>query len=943
MKLTICSAALCRTPIFPFRVSIHEVWNELKTYIQESSPAFYDIIKDYESQQIHLLDQKARFTLWKYFNRARFRATPYGKFAAFSYVPVNRAEAPEGIKLIREPLIHRFADWSEKESINMSVKWLAKNANYIRANTTAYICGEELRYVNIVESVFELSAIEAQQLAILVLQFCHTKRTPKEVHDFLSIESGLSKAIAAYFLEQLIDLQLLLTDLHPNITGEDYFARLGYTLPEKANDYIIAERKIAAGYVNEGSLKIIIELTNFLRSHLPSKQHRSLVDFRDKFSARYENREIPLLTALDPEIGISYISLEQDKDENDLIAGLKKYRKQATAGTEQQLTPLHRFMINQMMEQKPVQLSDFQGTRIEDPLPTANTINIMVQHADELLIVKQIGGATANALLGRFSMVSEEVTQLNKGFSNTEQNANPDVLFFDIAYQAEKHVDNVNRRKSIYGYELPLLTWSDSDNIIDPDDVTIAVINGELVLRSVRYGKRIIPKLASAYNYTRSDLSIFRFLSDLQHQGLHPSLSATLDTVLPGLSHYPRIQYKNVVLAPARWLVPDALCNTQKDLPLESLSDWIDSIGRPKAFKCGLSDQTLCFDSQAEEDMISFLLYARNKTGLYIEEAFIPEYTIIRDEEEKHYLSEFIINLEHSEQLYQAYPAKVEKDKKTSVQDSFLPGGEWLYFEIYCHPSSSNSIINNSIRKCISKVNKRIKSWFFIRYNVPSNHIRFRLQLKPATDGYLMIDQFSVLLQPYLQSGLVSDIQIKTYHRENERYGAGRIHLVEECFWTNSEFVMSILKNEFQSHQLYAISISLMEIVWNSVGFSLQERLSFAEGIADSFAREMNVGAEGFKMINQAYKNFSAEQEVSFLQLRQKEKLTKSTALFTSVLKSCEKQEQYNMLGDLFHMHVNRLFHADQRMHEMIIYHFMVRILKIKIGREKNKAPANQL
>ena len=42
------------------------------------------------------------------------------------------------------------------------------------------------------------------------------------------------------------------------------------------------------------------------------------------------------------------------------------------------------------------------------------------------------------------------------------------------------------------------------------------------------------------------------------------------------------------------------------------------------------------------------------------------------------------------------------------------------------------------------------------------------------------------------------------------------------------------------------------------------------------------------------------------------------------------------LLTDLFHMHVNRLFSSDQRMHELVIYHFLARMMKIKIGRLKN-------
>lgn len=940
MKLTICPITLCRTPVFSSQAQIEEVWEDLKTYIEESSPAFFEIIKDLAANELNQLDNKARFSLWKYFNRAKFRATPYGKFAAFSLVPVSKDESIFSIKINKEALIHRFADWSEKENINLDPPSLLKSAKYLRANTTAYVCGEELRYVNVVEGTFELSAITNQELAANVIRFSHIPRTIKEVKDLLYAE-GMGKVTANYFIEQLISLQLLFTDNHPNIIGDEYFSRIGFNTQAKANDYIIAERKLAEGHLNEKSLQILLETIHFLSKHQPARNNQSLTNFRDQFRSKFEHKEVPLLTAIDPEIGINYISLEQDKDEDSLIQGLKKYRNIANPGAENPRSDLQKYIINQMMCGETIQLAEFKGQVPSAPASVANTFSVLMQHADDLIVAKQIGGVTANALLGRFSLVSQEIEKLGNSFAEIEEKANPGVLFFDIAYQAEKHVDNVNRRKSLYAYELPLLTWTESKNIIDPDDIMVSVVNGELILRSVKYGKRIIPKLASAYNYTRSDLTIFRFLSDLQHQDLHSALTVSIDHILPGLSHYPRIQYKQVVLSPAKWLVPESFGQPQKDLPPNVVADWLQTIGIKQPFKCGASDQTLCFNPRNNEDMTSFLAYCRNKTSLYIEEAFIPDQTVITDEEGAPYLSEFIVSITHEEELYQSYfsDSKAEEPLSSAgklVADVFLPGSEWLYYEIYCHPSRSNEILLDNIRNCLLAVKKDIRSWFFIRYNVPANHIRLRLQLKQHTAGYEIMRTVAKFMEPDLLSGVISDLQIKTYRRENDRYGSDRIDSVEKCFHVDSDFVLNLLKNDYQVQQLYALSIHLIEKVWENIGFSLPECLSSAEKVADSFAQEMNIQPEGFKMINQRFKNFTNIHDITFLKIQQKEKLDHTAAAFIKVLNTCNVSVKPRLLTDLFHMHVNRLFRTDQRMHELVIYHFLARMMKIKIGRLKN-------
>ncbi len=100
--------------------------------------------------------------------------------------------------------------------------------------------------------------------------------------------------------------------------------------------------------------------------------------------------------------------------------------------------------------------------------------------------------------------------------------------FFDIAYQAEKKVDNVNRRKQLYPYELPILTWSESDNPLDLNDLLVTIEQQEVVLKSKKLDKRLLPRIASAYNYTRSDLAVYRFLCDIQSQGILTNLSFKL-------------------------------------------------------------------------------------------------------------------------------------------------------------------------------------------------------------------------------------------------------------------------------------------------------------------------------------------------------------------------------------------------------------------------------
>lgn len=937
MKLTLSSVGICRTPIFSINEELETVWSELKDYIHESSPAFFEVIKNLTYPELQQSDPKVRFTIWKYFNRAKFRATPYGNFAAFSLIPVSRENQPDHIVLLKKTRAHRFANWQEKENVSFDPKWLSRNANYLRSNTTSYRCGDELRYVNIADGSFELSSIEIENTTLATLNFCIGKRTLKEVHTFLQDNYGLGRAITNYLLEQLISLQLLLTDFQPNIIGKDYFSRIAYPPVEKKNDYIIAERPRIAGHLSEKNLQVLIELTEFLCKHSFVNGNPALKNFRENFSRRFENKEIPLLVAMDPEIGIGYKSLAQDKEEDQLIQDLKIFRQESeTTIRNLKYSPLYQFILNEMVQHQVVQLSEFKENTLINNTPIANTISIMLQHADEHLVIEQIGGSTANSLLGRFSMASEEITQLGTQFAEKERYANPGVMFFDIAYQIEKNADNINRRKSIYNCELPILSWPESENVLDPNDVMVSVRGDEIVLHSVKYGKRLVPKLASAYNYGRSDLAVYRFLSDLQHQNLNSNLTINIVDVFPGLSHYQRIQYKHIVLSSEKWLVPKSICieaNIAQSLP--ALRHWLHKIQLRKPFKCGFADQTLIFSPEIEEDLLSFLLFCRNKTALYIEETFIPGSPLVNDESAKGYLSEFIVNLEHEKQLYHPYPLKGADHKQ--VADTYLPGAEWLYFEIYCHPSKSNFILLHLLEEYLIPLKKKLKNWFFIRYNDPSYHIRLRLRLTNVLDISAFISCLSTLLEPYVRTGIIADIQLKTYRRENERYGPARMELVEKCFGINSGLVLHLITRPNTIHWLYGFSISLLENICEEAGYSLREQLLFAENMADHFIEEMKISTEGFKKINQVYKDFSNDAAGIQLNKSQQKKLHQTVQAFLVVLKAGLPAEKNTLLSDLFHMHTNRLFNDDQRIHEMVMYHYFTRRLKMKIGRLQQK------
>ena len=57
-KITAFDKVICRTPAFGINQTLEEVWEDLKVKIAESSPSFYELIKDLAAGALAELDER---------------------------------------------------------------------------------------------------------------------------------------------------------------------------------------------------------------------------------------------------------------------------------------------------------------------------------------------------------------------------------------------------------------------------------------------------------------------------------------------------------------------------------------------------------------------------------------------------------------------------------------------------------------------------------------------------------------------------------------------------------------------------------------------------------------------------------------------------------------------------------------------------------------------
>ncbi|MEY5068457.1 MAG: hypothetical protein RLZ47_319 [Bacteroidota bacterium] len=918
MNIQALPTAVCRTPAFAMNTDLFTVWEELKAHIGRASPDFYKLIADKRPEDWSTLNEKVRFTIWKYFNRSCFRATPFGSFAAFTTVPLNDSPASP-IHLKASMQLHHFIDWDKKSEVDKSQLYPELK---LFCNSSLYIIAKDLRYISYDGEQFQLSSIELFPELEAITSACKSPLSIKNVLGLLQSNFNLASESGQELILQLLEAQVLFSELEANITGQDYFDRLGMKTQNETPTYLLAERTLIKGNLCTNQLHQLPSFFEFAARVMGKVEQRSLEEFRTAFLRKFEHNEVPLMQALDPELGIGYQGLEQVNSE--VLVELSDIE---TTASQQTLNygDFEKFLLRGILSGSTIPLHEFKPKDEQAKLRLPNSFNVLVQFYEGRPVLISGGGCTANSLNGRFSLASQKIEDLNRENAIHESKANPEVIFAELAYQAEKHIDNVNRRKHSYAHEIPILCWSEGTDIIQPNDLYVSVQNEEIVLRSGRLNQRVVPRLSSAYNYGRSDLSLYRFLCDLQAQGLHSQLSFKPWDFFPGLDYYPRTEYKEIIISPARWCLPENLVKNPEEA---GLINWLSEKQIHSPFKCGHADHILCFDPSSSLDRWAFLQYLQQQCNheVYVWEALLDDHDSPSDESGGRYAAEWVINYGHHNQIY----APINRDERPNYfpipeHEISLLTDEWIYVEIYGNESRANGLLLGPLQELIQEHHTAIKQWFFIRYNDPTPHIRFRFKAIDINMGIDLLKQLNQILKPEIQKGFIRDLQVKTYYREFRRYGSNRMDLVEAFFHRDSLFVLEQLNSRSNLEQFYADTLWYIDKLSATALPCLDEQLSFVQQTAQSFADEFGWAAPQFKQLNQQYRSLkqleTTEIVIDLTQL----------GLLEQLMGLCENEKvKWNLLADLIHMHVNRSFSESQRKQEAMIYQFLLIRLKSK-------------
>jgi len=564
--------------------------------------------------------ERLKSSLIRYFLRMSTRCTPFGLFAGFATGNVadatniklqSRDKYIRHTRLDMNYLCALAIDLSKHDEIKGELKFFPNSSNYVIGDSLRYV---EYQYINSKRSHHIVSVDNSEYLQ-LVLNKAKEGAYILELAELL-VDDEISIEDALGFINELINSQLLISEMDPTVTGDELLDRLLKILGElPQNELLVNVLGVLRNVKDQlegikdrrldNSVSVYENIANELKqlgtkyelkylfqtdmviptvectirqklvedvkeavivlNKLSSKYtETNLSKFREAFMERYEEEEIPLLHALDTESGIGYLQ-NISGDITPLVDNLM------IGGRSSDSIDMKWSRVNNLFQKKYIEalksnkdiinitdddLKDLE----EDWNDVSVTLSAMVQvlinpeNGETELYMKSAGGSSAANLIGRFCHSDNNARDFVNRIIEKDE-AQEEVLYAEIAHLPESRTGNILLRPTLRNYEIPYLANSsvDFDNQIKMDDLYVSVKGNEVILRSKSFNKRIIPRLTSAHNFSFNALPVYQFLCDLQTQNLRGGFSFGWGPLAQLYSFMPRVKYKNIILSRATW------------------------------------------------------------------------------------------------------------------------------------------------------------------------------------------------------------------------------------------------------------------------------------------------------------------------------------------------------------------------------------------------------
>jgi lantibiotic biosynthesis protein len=847
-----------------------------------------------------------------------------------------------------------------------------------RPNSSLYRAGGRLRYAEarLDEKVrsHHLVAVEASDYLEATLERARGGALAADLAAALVTAEGaaaeveISREEADAFLTELIDSQVLVSDLSPPVTGPeaihdlvDHLAGLdagqegarrlaaardalaeldagGVGAPAERYRAIAADLEALPTKVEmarlfqvdmvklpaEASLgpEVMAEIVrgvDLMRRLSGRARQESLERFRKDFQERYgEQREAPLVEVLDEEIGIGFErASEVGAEASPLLRNLA--RSPPTAETSYPWGPRQAVLLAKMQEAQAGGLQQIELTAedLERMAPAAagelqafpDAFQVVatvaaaspeaLDRGEFQLLVGNAGGPSGARLLGRFCHAEELPCDQTRKHLRAEEALHPEAIFAEIVHLPQGRIGNILSRPVMREHEIPFLGRSGApeQRQIPVTDLLVSVRGNQIVLRSRRLGREVIPRLTSAHNFAMRSLGLYRFLCTLQSQEIVGGVGFSWGP-LESAPFVPRVTHGRLVLARAGWwMTADEIKQLAKAAGTDryaAVQDWRRRRRLPRLVTLADGDNELLVDLDNTLAIDAFLDLVEERDRARLHELFPGPEALIAQGPEGRFVHELVVPFHRLPRPaaaaetavaapgtaaaaaaaapapapapapggtaagWSAVPAgtaaaagAASAGNGLQVRRTFPPGSEWLFAKLYTGTATADRVLRDVLAPVVREALAAGWSdgWFFIRYGDPEWHLRVRFHGDPEALTGRVLPALHAGVTPLLDDGRLWKLQLDTYEREVERYGGPLgIGLVERLFQADSEAVLEILdmlEGDEGADVRWRLAFYGVDALLNDLGLDAEAKLSVLGRMRQGFAQEFAGPADG--------------------------------------------------------------------------------------------------
>ncbi|CAM3663076.1 lantibiotic dehydratase [Smaragdicoccus niigatensis] len=592
------------------------------------------------------------------------------------------------------------------------------------------------------------------------------------------------------------------------------------------------------------TMRRLTEGAELLHRVSPRREDAALARFTTEFAARYESREVPLMEALDEEMGVGFDrSAHPAADESPLLAGIDLGGDAAESSFTARDSVLLDLLIRTLasdtgrLELDPPTVARLETAESSLPLPDA--FAVFANLLDDAVEIEGVRGPSGAELLGRFCHGDPRLAEAVKSHLRAEETLAPGVVFPEIIHLPEGRVGNVLARPVLRDYELILLgrSGAPADHQISVDELTVRLDGDRVVLFSPRLNAEVRPRLTTAHNPAWRGFGVYRFLTALRNQGV-AAWSSWDWGALSTSPTLPRVSAGDVVFARARWrLSAEEIGSVTGPEPMAGWSALARSRGVPRELLVVDNDNRLYVDTTSASLTAMAAKTLRGRKTAVLEEVLSSRVAV---GPQGHFAHELIVPF-----VRRREPASLPRPNvHVEIRRSFAPGSEWLYLKIYTGTASADRILTDTMGPVIARLRESgvIDHWFFLRYADPEHHLRIRLHGNPSALQSEALPALTDALAPRLDDRTVWNVVVDTYHREVERYGGDAgIALAEQIHGVDSDAevqVLGMLEGDEAADARWKLCLYATDRLLADAGFDLPARREWARTGAAGYRTE---------------------------------------------------------------------------------------------------------